>query len=340
MRRKWKWFLLLLLIVILAGVGYYAYSFYNFANNISNKSEQDSFFSKEQQKENLPPVWEKKDRVNILLMGGDARVSTIKEKPRSDTMILLSVDPVTKKATMMSILRDLYVKIPNKGQNRINAALAFGGPNLAMRTVSELLNIPVQYYVYTDFKGFIALVDSIGGVTIDVEKDMKYTDAADNHLFDINLKKGVQQMDGKTALQYVRFRHDNQHNIGRAERQRKFISAVAQKMQSTSSILKMPTILNKVEPFIETNLKISDLTKLAGLAFEVNTKEMSSIQLPPMHLYTDRMIDGMAVVTTDKTKLQQYVKGIFDGTITTEGQPTNKATSSSTTSKGTSNGKK
>ncbi|MCR8643040.1 LCP family protein [Paenibacillus sp. N1-5-1-14] len=324
MRKKWKWFLLLLLIVLLAGAGYYGYSLYNFANNISNKSEQNSYFSKEQQQENLPPIWEKKDRVNILLLGGDARVSTIKERPRSDTMILLSVDPVTKKASMMSILRDLYVKIPGKGQNRINAALAFGGPNLAMRTVSEALDIPVQYYVYTDFKGFIALVDSIGGVTIDVEKNMKYTDSADKHLFDINLKKGVQQMDGKTALQYVRFRHDAEHNIGRSERQRKFISAVAQKMQSTSSILKMPTILNNIEPFIETNLKVSDLTKLAGLAFEVNTKEMSSVQLPPMHLYNDRMIEGMAVVTTDKKKLQQYVQGIFNGTISPDGKPVNK----------------
>src|SRR5207244_1377938 len=108
----------------------------------------------------------------------------------SDSMMVVSIEPNTKKALLISILRDTYVKIPGHGSDRINAAMALGGPTLAMKTVSNLLGIQVQYYVYMDFKGFIGVVDALGGVSIDVEKDMDYEDAEDDHVYDIHLKKG------------------------------------------------------------------------------------------------------------------------------------------------------
>ncbi|TCZ77681.1 LytR family transcriptional regulator [Paenibacillus albiflavus] len=318
MRKRWIKIVLALVLVIGAIAAYYIIPIYNFASHISNKSDQDTVFNKEQDKKNPPPKWERTDRVNILVLGSDSRESNKNERPRSDSMIVLSIDPVTKKAAMMSILRDLYVKIPDHGENRINAALAFGGPNLAMKTASDLLDIPIQYYVYTDFEGFISLVDAIGGITLDVEKDMKWVDSADKHVYDIDLKKGVQHMDGKTALQYVRFRHDNLHNIGRSERQRKFISAVFDKMKSFSSIVKLPLILNKMEPYIQTNIQPDDMTKLASLALNVNTSDIQSVQIPPNNLYNDKRINGMAVVTSDKKKLQQYVQDVFSGKIAEE----------------------
>lgn len=318
MRKRWVKFLLVLLLLVGAVAAYYLIPIYNFASNISNKTGEETIFNKEQDKKNPPPKWEGTDRVNILVLGSDTRESNENNRPRSDSMILLSIDPVTKEAAMMSILRDLYVKIPGHGQNRINAALAYGGPNLAMKTTSDLLNVPIQYYAYTDFEGFIALVDAIGGITIDVEKDMKYTDSADKHQYDINLKKGVQHMDGKTALQYVRYRGDNLHNIGRSERQRKFMNAVFDKMKSFSSIVKLPIILNKMEPYIQTNIQPDDMTKLARLALNVNTENIQSVQLPPNHLYKDKRINGMSVVTTDKKKLQQYVQDVFSGKLKQE----------------------
>lgn len=318
MRKRWVKILLALILVVGVIAAYYIIPIYNFASNISNKTEEETVFHKEQDKKNPPPKWEGKDRVNILLLGSDSRESNKNERPRSDSMIVLSIDPVTKQAAIMSILRDTYVKIPGKGENRINAALAFGGPNLAMKTVSDLLDIPIQYYVYTDFEGFISLVDAIGGITIDVEKDMKWTDSADKHMYDIDLKKGVQHMDGKTALQYVRFRHDNLHNIGRSDRQRQFLNAVFDKMKSFSSIVKLPIILNKVEPYIETNIQPADMTKLARLALSVNTSDLQSVQLPPNKLYSDKVINGMAVIKTDRKKLQQYVQDVFSGKVAEE----------------------
>ncbi|MFH5187061.1 LCP family protein [Paenibacillus sp. TAB 01] len=322
MVRKIKWTLLTLLLLLLVGVGYYTYAFLTFANNIQTKPEGGgkmfgtltSNSTSKPAETYVPPKWEGKQRVNVLLLGGDSRGLKKNEVPRSDTLMVASIDPITKKAYLFSILRDTYVKIPGQGEDRINAALATGGPNLAMKTVSELLGIPIQYYVYTDFKGFIALVDAIGGIDIDVEKDMKYTDAEDGHEYDINLKKGPQHLDGKTALQYVRFRHDALSDFARTERQRKFMTAVAQKMQSTSSLIRLPKILNSVDPYIETNLSTTDMLKLGSLGYEAKTEGMVSQQIPPSELLIEKRVGGAEVISVNKDKLQAYLKQLFDGT--------------------------
>ncbi|MDF2960044.1 MAG: transcriptional regulator [Paenibacillus sp.] len=321
MARKIKWSLLSIALLLLVVTGYYTYAFVNFSNNIQSKPEGSKFFSnistqsisKTGETYN-PPKWEGKQRVNVLLLGGDSRGMKKNEVPRSDTLIVASIDPTTKKAYLFSILRDTYVKIPGSGEDRINAALALGGPNLAMKTVGDLLGIPVQYYVYTDFKGFIALVDAIDGIDINVEKDMKYSDAEDGHEYDINLKKGMQHLDGKMALQYVRFRHDALSDFARTERQRNFMQAVAQKMQSTSSILKLPRILSSVDPYIETNLSTTDMLKLGSLGYEAKTEGMVSQQIPPAELLIEKRVGGAEVLSVNREKLQAYIQALFDGT--------------------------
>ncbi|WP_261808094.1 LCP family protein [Paenibacillus sp. N3.4] len=317
-----------LLLVLIAG--YYSYSFYNFAQNISNKSSEKpqggttmiAQSIKEKGEKYSPPKWEGKQRVNILLLGGDSRGMKKNEIPRSDSIMLASIDPETKKAHLFSILRDTYVKIPGEGEDRINAAIAMGGPNLAMKTVSDLLGIPVQYYVYTDFKGFIALIDAIGGIDLEVEKDMKYSDSEDDHVYDINLKKGMQHLDGKTALQYVRFRHDALSDFSRTERQRKFLTAVAQKMQTTMSLIKLPKILNAMDPYIDTNLSVADMLKLGTLGYEAKADGIISSQLPPSDLLIEKNVRGAAVITVNKEKLQIYMKDLFKGTAEADSGPT------------------
>jgi LCP family protein required for cell wall assembly len=319
--RKLKWILLVFGLVILGAGSYYAYSFYSFANHISSDNQAGGkVFTnqavKEVGKAYEPPKWEGKQRVNILLLGGDSRGMKQNELPRSDSIMVASIDPVTKKAQLFSILRDTYVKIPSSGEDRINSAITIGGPNLAMKTVSDLLGIPIQYYVYTDFKGFIALVDAIDGIDIDVEKNMKYSDSEDDHVYDINLKKGMQHLDGKTALQYVRFRHDALSDYARTERQRKFLQTVAAKMQTTSSIVKLPRVLNAIDPYIETNLSITNMLKLAQLGYEAKAEGIVSSQLPPNELLEEKTIRGASVITVDKNKLQLYVQDLFEGNIT------------------------
>jgi LCP family protein required for cell wall assembly len=315
-KKRIKWVFITLGIALIGFMGYYFISIYTAVDGF-NKSEKNSIFTTIENKnlkpaEIAPPKWEGKERVNILVLGGDSRgLTKSDEVPRSDSMMVISIEPNTKKALLLSILRDTYVKIPGHGEERINAALALGGPSLAMKTVSNLLGIPVQYYVYTDFKGFIGVIDAMGGVNLDVEKDMNYTDGEDDHIYDIHLKKGYQHLDGKTALQYVRFRHDALSDFARADRQRKFLTAISAEMQTASSFIKLPQILHAIDPYIETNISVSDMYKLGTLGYEAKAAGFIGQQIPPDQLLAEKTIRGAAVITTDPVKLKQYIQNLF-----------------------------
>ncbi|MCP3808011.1 LCP family protein [Paenibacillus sp. Lou8.1] len=317
MRKFLKWLGISVTAAVLLVGGYYTYSIYHFTNQISVASGQDSKFKPQAQTQtnvqpvevSLPPEWDGTERVNILLLGGDSRGE---DSGRSDSVMVASIDPVTKKATLMSILRDTYVNIPGHGQSRLNAAFSYGGPDLTRQTVSDLLGIPIQYYVYTDFNGFIALVDSVDGIDLDVEKDMHYTSKADKHQFDIDLKKGMQHMDGKTALQYVRFRHDATSDFTRTERQRKFITELGGKIQSTSSLIKLPSILNSISPYIETNLSTTEMLQLASLGFNIDATTVAKQQIPPNELVRGETIKGAQVLGVDERKLKRFIQNLFE----------------------------
>jgi len=310
----WHWVLyglLVLLVAAVAFVGWYAYSSYHQLDNMSKPSDESRFGQFTEDPEAKPPEWTGTERVNILLMGGDDRGLKEGEVARSDSMMVASIDPVTKSAHLFSVLRDTYGEIPGHGSSRINAAITMGGPDLAMKTVGNLTGLDIQYYVYADFQGFIKLVDAIGGVDFYVEKDMNYTSAADKHEFDIHLKKGQQHLDGEHALMYVRFRHDAMSDFTRTERQRAFLKAVADKLKSGTNLLKLPEILSKVTPYIETNLQPSDMLKLASLGYK--THQAGSAQLPPMNLLKDMKVDGESVLgITSETKLKEYVQEVLE----------------------------
>jgi LCP family protein required for cell wall assembly len=327
MRKKIKWAAIAVGIIALLLIGNYIYSIVHTVNHFSAPKPNSPFKNVEPISASNPelaaPKWEGTQRVNILVLGGDSRglASSGTEVPRSDSMMVVSIEPNTKKALLISILRDTYVKIPGHGQDRINAALAIGGPTLAMKTVSNLLDIPIQYFVYMDFKGFIGVVDALGSVPIDVEKDMDYTDGEDGHAYDIHLKKGLQDMNGKTALQYVRFRHDAQSDFARADRQRKFLTAISQQMQTTSGIIKLPQILSAVDPYIETNISFSEMLKLGSLGYDAKATGFVGIQVPPMHLLDETRINGADVLSTDTKLLQAYIQDKFVESLTGVEQP-------------------
>ncbi|SEM82485.1 MULTISPECIES: LCP family protein [unclassified Paenibacillus] len=312
MLKKWLWGTSLTLALAIAGViVYYGYSIVHFANSISTASETST--SDTNQNTDTPttpvPKWEGKERVNILLLGGDTRGE---DAGRSDSVMVASIDPLSKKAHLFSVLRDTYVDIPGHGKSRLNAAFSYGGAELTKQTVGDLLGIPIQHYVYTDFVGFMALVDAVDGIDIDVEKDMYYTSKADKHMYDIDLKKGLQHMDGKTALQYVRFRHDATSDFTRTERQRIFMTELAKKMQSTTSLFKIPEILEAVAPYIETDLSPTQMLKLASLGFDINVNEIDKQQIPPNKLLTNELAGSAQVLGVNKPKLQSYIQNLFE----------------------------
>lgn len=319
MTRKTKrtiWTVLAVIAVaVISVVIFYFTSIYNQLNQLQKTGEASPFHNIEKIDKVVtpdPPKWEGTERVNILLMGVDSRDAQDEGVPRSDSMLVLSLDPVQKKYHLFSLLRDTYTSIPDHGRNRINTAITHG-PNTAMKAAGDLLGIDIQYYVYTDFQGFIKLVDAIGGVDFEVEKDMKYVSKADKHLYDIDLKQGMQHLDGNTALQYVRFRHDKMSDFSRTSRQRELLKAIAEKMQTTTSIAKLPSILEQVNPFIDTNLSVNDMWKLASVGYE--SKFGGSEQIPPMNMLKEERINGAAVLTVGREdKLKEYIQEFLNST--------------------------
>lgn len=328
MNRKTKrtvWMVLAVIVVTAALLAvYYFTSVVNELQDLNKEGENSPFYNVEKVDQEItpdPPKWEGKEPVNILLMGVDARGLTEGEIPRSDTMLVASLNPVSKKISLFSLLRDTYTDIPGYGRDRINTAITHG-PNVAMQAAGDLLGIPIQYYIYTDFQGFIELVDAVGGVDFEVEKDMKYTSKADKHEYDIDLKQGMQHLDGEKALMYVRFRHDALSDFSRTERQRELLKAIADKMQTTTSIAKLPSILNEVNPYIDTNLTLNDMWKLASVGYQSNMQ--GSEQVPPMKLLVEERIGGAAVLTVrDKDELKSYVQEVLNPQVT---EPDNKST--------------
>ncbi|MCM3145504.1 LCP family protein [Brevibacillus sp. MER 51] len=302
----WKRVLLLLLVVMAATAGYYGYSFYQFTQNIQEPNIAPPSGGNPTKAAEIPE-WDGKERVNILLMGVDRRGMKNNGLPRSDSMMLVSIDPTGKRYDMFSILRDTYVDIPGKGSSRINSAIVEGGPELAMETVSQFTGLPVDRYVITDFEGFKALIDAVGGVEIDVEKNMYYHDPTDKGVYDINLKKGLQKLNGDKALQYVRFRHDATSDYTRTERQRKLMTAVVDQMKNGTTLMQLPTILKEVTPYVQTNISSVDMLKLSALGLKLNTLEPGNYQLPPMGMFRESHRAG-SVLVPNVDQVQSFIQ--------------------------------
>lgn len=205
------------------------------------------------------------ERINILLLGiddGDSEAAESEPK-RTDAIILLSVDPQNNKVSVLSIPRDTKVIIPgHKDPDKINAAFAYGGVVMAKQTVANLLRVPIHYYALANWRAFIDVVNLIGGVDIYVDKDMYYEDPYADLVIDI--KHGYQHMDGETAGKYVRFRKDELGDIGRVQRQQKFLKAAAEQMFSVQNVAKISSLLATLDKYVKTDLNTLTMLKAAN----------------------------------------------------------------------------
>jgi len=212
--------------------------------------------------------WEGKERITILVLGIDQRPNEDPSVTRTDMMLLLTLDPQTKSAGMMSIPRDLYVPMPDGRQDRINTAHVYGGPEFAMRTVEYNFGIPIQHYARVNFSAVTQLIDLLGGVEIynaQEINDPEFPDA--NYGYDpFYLAAGSQQLNGATALKYARTRHGDS-DFGRIRRQQQVMMALREKLVSTDAVAKLlpstPQILRTLGDAIETDLGINEIGQLA-----------------------------------------------------------------------------
>ncbi|MBP2637409.1 MAG: lytR 2 [Firmicutes bacterium] len=236
-------------------------------------------------------------KVNILVMGVDERSDDV---GRSDTMMVVTVDTSTKQVSLLSIPRDTRVKIPGLGWDKINHAFANGGHKLSLKTVEDLLGIPMDYYVLINFAAFNKIVDAVGGVTIDVEKRMYYEDPYDNLIIDLD--PGEQKLDGRTAIKYVRYR-DEEGDIGRISRQQKFIKAMLSEVASPFILPRVPSIIREVNAAVTTDMTTADMLKLAKLLNDASKTGLKAAMVPGKPAY----IDDVSYWLPDISELRAYV---------------------------------
>jgi LCP family protein required for cell wall assembly len=231
---------------------------------------------------NLPPAWDGASRITILLIGLDYRDwESGLGAPRSDTMILLTVDPLTKTAGILSIPRDLWVNIPGFGYSRINTAyssgegskLPGGGPELARKTVEQVIGVPVQYYAQIDFNAFVEFINLIGGVDIDNDEDLRLDRVGSGKDKIIITCCGIRHLDGEMALAYARHRKGDEGDIGRSKRQQKLILAIRDQVLKPENF---PVLLSKANQFfnefsagIKTNMSFDLALQLGVLAKDI-----------------------------------------------------------------------
>lgn len=198
--------------------------------------------------------------VNVLIVGLD----NVEGGSRTDAIALAIFDADNKALRIASIPRDSRVYIPGRSWDKINHAYVYGGIRLLRETLVNLTGMPIDYFVKINYKSFPRIVDALGGVDIYVEKRLHYNDYS-GKLF-INIPKGQQHLDGKTALGYVRFRHDPLGDIGRVQRQQKFIDLMMKKLKSPAIIPLIPTLVNEVIDAVDTDLAPLEALKLLQFA--------------------------------------------------------------------------
>ncbi|MEN3002454.1 MAG: LCP family protein [Armatimonadota bacterium] len=225
------------------------------------------------------------DAVTVLVVGADENRDRYKRvistAARTDTIMLARFDFRNRRVDVISIPRDTLVRIPRHGWGKINAAHVLGGPQLLSETVSTLLgHIKIDHLAIVSYKAFEEAVDAMGGVTIEVEKRMYYHDNwGDLH---IDLKPGVQHLNGKQALGYVRFRYTDS-DFHRIERQQKFLRAVKERLQKPSVWLRAPYILNAALRNTRTTLAYEQILALALFARELPQERIRMQTLPVRH---------------------------------------------------------
>lgn len=242
------------------------------------------------------------ERLNILAVGTDS----IESSGRADTILVLSVSPKTKDTVLFSIPRDMRVMIPGKGEDKINHSFAYGGIELLEKTVENFMGLSIHYFGVIDFESFKLIIDALGGVQLNVEKDMYYVDQAGS--LQINLHSGLQLLDGESALEYVRFRFDSLGDLGRIQRQQKLINAVIEKMMSFDSMMKIPSIVGNLSEYIHTNMNANEMIALLKLMKDVDREKIwiETIYGEPQY------IDGVSYLVPDDEEVKSKARYLIE----------------------------
>lgn len=268
-----------------------------------------------------PEPWDGKNRINVLLMGLDYRDWEAGDVPRTDTMLLLTLDPVTNTAGILSIPRDMWVNIPGYDYYKINQAYYFGelhrlpggGPALAMETVKQFLGVEINYYAQVDFQAFVKFIDEIKGVKIRVEEPITVVLMGSNRK--ITLEPGVVTLPGDIALAYARNRKTEGGDFDRARRTQQVIIAVRDRILSfdmlPTLITRAPILYNELASGVRTNMTLDQVIRLAWLSQSIPGENIRQAVIGTDQVEFAKSPDGLDILIPIPDRIRLVRDEIF-----------------------------
>ncbi|HZS95118.1 MAG TPA: LCP family protein, partial [Chloroflexota bacterium] len=267
----------------------------------------------------LPPQpgaipWNGRDRITVVAEGLTQRTT---EPARTDTLLVMDIDPADHRINMLSVPRDLWVNIPGYGYGKLAIAYEIGGPKLAAYTLESTLGIPVDYSMALTFRGFIKIVNAMGGVTVNVPRELKdptYPCLVGTAYCPIDIKAGVQHMNGYRALEFVRERHAfAQQDLARVQDQQAFSTAVKHQLLSPSTWPRIPSVISAVRDSLMTNLPLNALPEIgAQMALPISSVNHDYINMSNGLVKPSWSADGQSIlVPTSSTAIPNLVHRLF-----------------------------
>lgn len=259
------------------------------------------------------PEWTRTRRINILLLGIDHRDDEPVDGSRSDTIMVVSIDPPSKSVVMVSLPRDLYVSIPGNYQQRINVAHMVGGPALVAQTIQANFGIAIDNYARVDFSGFEQVVDAVGGVVIDVERPVKDDEypTEDYGTMRLFIPPGPMLLDGKTALMYARSRH-SESDFGRSRRQQRVLMALRERAMQMNIVTKIPTLLAIAQKAIATDLRAEEMVQLGRLGLEIERDRVKTVVVDENYATPFLGPQGENLLMPSRQAIQQAILRAFN----------------------------
>ncbi|MHB9149384.1 MAG: LCP family protein [Thermoleophilia bacterium] len=276
----------------------------------------------------VDPALDKPDAQDILILGSDSREGEGEVYGRSDTLMIVHVDPAEDFVSVLSLPRDLRVEVPEHGMQKINAAFAFGGPALSIETVQWVTRLDIDHYINVDFEAFRSITTALGGIYVDVDRRYYYGGIAYEK---IDVQPGYQRLAGEQALDYVRFRHDNNLDFGRIERQQRFLQAAREQVSKWDAALKIPQLVQLLARNTSTDMTTAEgLNQVLKLALWGVRLDGSRIKQVTLEAETREMGGASYVIATDEA-----IRRAVDDLITAPSKSPSDDAGTTSTSEGT-----
>ncbi|MHB9926420.1 LCP family protein [Clostridium botulinum] len=312
--KKKKWILSILAVIVLMSVvsALYVYSKLGSVKKVPI-SKDDKELKIDKKAESYGD-----DVINIAFFGLDRRK---KEEPsRSDAVMILSLDKKHKKVKLSSIMRDSYVDIEDHGKTKLNHAYAYGGPELAIKTINSNFKLNIRDFVAVDFYGLENIIDTVGGVEIPVRSDeikyinsyMQGTAKVENKAVQEVQNPGLQNLNGMQAVAYARIRYTSGGDYERTERQRTILTAVMNKIKKLGPT-EFPKVVSVLLPNVESSLSSTEIIKMGTSVFALGIDNVEQQRFPLDNYCEGKLIDGIYYLLFNKEKtIDQMYKYIFE----------------------------